>query len=394
MNMKKLVLALCILLSSQTACELSPLTAPSAEVTIGGTQSLSSTLEMVRTPIKEATESEIPAITSTATQTGTLGTFSIIPGPVINKLNANRIKQLGIVKIDLGQQHSAYRHSLVWWPDGKILLVPESHFISVWDITTLKKSEEIEVKCEKAHCTQQDTISDLSINEFGSEVFIITQFYNGGIQKWNVQSKNIEQYTELSGMHSTFSISLSHNGKWIAIGSDGGVVIFNMELKEVTSLFSGDQFSRILSVEFSPDDKYLASYGDMVPVMIWRTSDWYKIKELDSNYGGALKFYGNGKLLAVGNSIFNTQTWNPIITLGMVACNLPTVAYGNGLDILILGDCKKDINIWDMDNGTLIASLTGHMDNVWSIAMSPDGRLIATIGMDNTLRIWGIPAQV
>ncbi len=37
---------------------------------------------------------------------------------------------------------------------------------------------------------------------------------------------------------------------------------------------------------------------------------------------------------------------------------------------------------------TVVGTLTGHTDPVYSIAWSPDGKTIATAGFDNTIRLW------
>jgi WD40 repeat protein len=54
-------------------------------------------------------------------------------------------------------------------------------------------------------------------------------------------------------------------------------------------------------------------------------------------------------------------------------------------------DCA--VKLWHVKTGKRLESLTGHDDFVWSVAFSPDNKLIATGGEDNTVRIWNVPAR-
>lgn len=56
--------------------------------------------------------------------------------------------------------------------------------------------------------------------------------------------------------------------------------------------------------------------------------------------------------------------------------------------VLASGGHDNTIKIWDPHSGNLVRTLEGHADTVRSVSFLADGRLLASKGRDGSLRLW------
>ncbi len=61
---------------------------------------------------------------------------------------------------------------------------------------------------------------------------------------------------------------------------------------------------------------------------------------------------------------------------------------------LATGGTDQTIRLWDLDTGELLASLPGHSGSVFDLAFSPNGTRLASAAGDGTLKIWNWAAFI
>jgi hypothetical protein len=59
--------------------------------------------------------------------------------------------------------------------------------------------------------------------------------------------------------------------------------------------------------------------------------------------------------------------------------------------ILASGSLDRTVRLWGLPGGRVLTTLRGHTASIESLAMSPDGRVVASGGWDHTVRLWSLP---
>ena len=154
----------------------------------------------------------------------------------------------------------------------------------------------------------------------------------------------------------------------------------------------------VLSVDFSPSGRLLASGGRSSVVRIWEPTLSLELATLPTHPGAvyAVRFSPDGRWLATGAADGVVRLWSTLS--GELVREMPdtgTVVWSiaftpDGRSLIAAGDSGR-VFAWDPETGRTRNTFEANADRIIEIAVSPDGRLLATCGRDAVVRLWNLP---
>jgi tricorn protease-like protein/mono/diheme cytochrome c family protein len=152
-----------------------------------------------------------------------------------------------------------------------------------------------------------------------------------------------------------FAVAFSPDGKRLASASrDKTCKVFDVEKKESLVTFPGHA-QPVYTIAFSPDGKTVASGGEDGEIRVWNPdADGKQVREL-IGFGGTvfrLRYSPDGQVLA--------------------ACS-----------------AGKTVQVFKASGG-LLRKLQGQQDWIYSLAISPDSKTIASGSWDGDVRLWNL----
>ncbi len=234
-----------------------------------------------------------------------------------------------------------------------------------------------------------------------NQEFLASAGVDGKVIIWNLSGKKITEWqTEQKSVN---SIIFHPADKYLATaGSNGTVKIWSLLEKSLGEKLYVLEISQteVNSISFSADGKYLATAGINIPVQIWNLSsspiNISSDKILDDNgLIRSVRFSPNSNFLATLDGKSTVRLWNlsekKFKTLDVEAISMNFSI--NKPQKLLTATSNGVVELWQIHTGKLVNNFQSlHLDTKL-VNFSPDGELIATVGIDSIVRLWNLSGR-
>lgn len=227
------------------------------------------------------------------------------------------------------------------------------------------------------------------------------------IKLWNLdRGEEMQSLTVRSEAMAVSAIAISPNGEILAC-ANGNVEIWHLGNGQIIRTLETSCWAS--SVAISPDGNILVSAGEdpvdeTGSIQIWNLQTGELLHEFEqASYSVAIS--PNGQFLASGGvqvdeldeldetgliQLRRVETGELLYAIAEDSGKVYSVAISPDGQILASGSQNGTIKLWNLRTGELHSTLTGHTLSVHCVAIGPDGQLLASGSGDKTIKVWNL----
>ncbi len=227
---------------------------------------------------------------------------------------------------------------------------------------------------------------------------IATTDFNGHLALWHTDDGWWSEKLIAHGGYANTTV-FSPDGRFLA-GGGARLGLWELGLSGARKI-ARLPVAEVQALAFSPDSKTLAvSFERSGTVILWDIVEGRQRATLQSDAPSCLSiaFSPDGRYLAAGANgliasfnVWNLDTGDRTLRICGDFGAIRSVAFSrDGTSIATTGAYEQYVRLWDVRSGRLLRALAGHAMGTTSIAFSPNGAILATVGNDGMGRLWNL----
>ena len=293
--------------------------------------------------------------------------------------------------------HSGLISDVFFSPDDKLIITTaneEENLVKIWEAESGKLLRTI-----NAHA---DIITSISVSRDGK--YLLSAGHDEYARIWEVSSGR--KVKEFNHRYSNWieKSYFSRDEKKIILVSAEVMEIVDREsgkpllaLADTAGMQGRSSFSlpAIISTDYSPDGRYLASVHSDSTVRIWDPGTGKLLSRLRHPAGRFIfcRFSPDSKYLLLNSDQHNPWVVDPSVgkkqgeLSGHTATVFSIAVSADGRQALT-GSLDKTARRWDLQSGKLLQTYTGAAGWVVFVKFSPDGKFVLTGSLDGQIRLW------